>query len=276
MAKTVLSETQYAKLVREIRALIEEGRQRAAQSARQELVQTYWKIGERISEEGLTQNAGYNQAILADLSEELAIDETTLLRCIHFFQTYNPATSSRNLTWSHYKHLLPLNDAAERKWYENLAETDELNVAELSHVIKKDRYSQSLKGGGQKQEAGSLDRPTKATYVYKAIVDRVIDGDTILLKVDLGFQVWKEQRVRLAGIDTPAMDEPEGQKAYRFVLNQLANVDFVMVKTNKIDIYGRYIGHIFYSTKNLSKDEIFLKGKYLNRELVTQGLAKVL
>ena len=68
--KTVLSETQYAKLVRDIRKLVEEGRQRAAQSARQELVQTYWKIGRRISEEGLAQNAGCNQALLENLTTQ--------------------------------------------------------------------------------------------------------------------------------------------------------------------------------------------------------------
>ncbi|MCK5259951.1 MAG: thermonuclease family protein [Candidatus Omnitrophica bacterium] len=271
----ILSEPQYANLVREIRALIEEGRKRAVQSARQELVQTYWKIGKRISEEGLTQNAGYNQAILADLSEELDIDYTTLTRCIHFFQTYNVATSGKNLTWSHYRCLIPVNNEAERKWYADLVEADRLDAATLSRAIKENRYRESVKSGDEGQATRNLTRPTKATYVYKAVVDRVIDGDTLLLKIDLGFQVWQEQRVRLANIDTPAMDKPDGREAYRFVLGQLAKVNFVMVKTNKIDIYGRYVGHIFYSSRSLNKDETFSKGEYLNQELVQQGLAKI-
>ena len=107
-------------------------------------------------------------------------------------------------------------------------------------------------------------------------MERVIDGDTLLLRIDLGFQVWKEQRVRLAGIDAPAMNEPKGKEAYKFVLNQLAKVDFVMVKTNKIDVYGRYVGHIFYSFKNLGKGEIFSSGRYLNQELVNHNLARIL
>lgn len=271
----ILSEPQYANLIREIRTLIEEGRQRAVQSDRQELVQTYWKIGKRISKEGLTQNAGYNQAILADLSEELNIDESTLLRCIHFFQTYNPAPRGRNLLWSHYRFLLPLKDDAKRQWYQNLVETEGLKAPVLSRAIKENRYGESVKSGGEGRATRSLTRPTKTTYVYKTVVHRVIDGDTLLLKIDLGFQVWKEQRVRLAGIDTPAMDEPGGREAYRFVLGQLAKVNFVMVKTNKIDIYERYVGHIFYSSRSLSKDETFTKGEYLNQELVQQGLAKI-
>ena len=41
-------------------------------------------------------------------------------------------------------------------------------------------------------------------YHYKAVLVRVIDGDTIDVDIDLGFDVWlKKQRIRLAGIDAP-------------------------------------------------------------------------
>ena len=41
-------------------------------------------------------------------------------------------------------------------------------------------------------------------YIYNCTIDRVIDGDTIDVNIDLGFSViLKKQRVRLAGIDTP-------------------------------------------------------------------------
>jgi len=44
-------------------------------------------------------------------------------------------------------------------------------------------------------------------YVYRCTLDRVIDGDTIDVNIDLGFDVWlHKQRVRLAGIDTPESD----------------------------------------------------------------------
>ena len=147
------------------------------------------------------------------------------------------------MTWSHYKLLIPMKEPQERLWYEDLAEKE------------------------------GLKRPAEATYLYKAIVDRVIDGDTLLLRIDLGFQVLKEQRVRLAFIDTPSIDEPSDLKgAVPFKLK----VDFVMVKTNKIDIYGRYIGHVFYSSKAKNKSAIFAKGKYLNQELINKGLARII
>lgn len=41
-------------------------------------------------------------------------------------------------------------------------------------------------------------------YQYKAIITKVIDGDTVDVDIDLGFEVWlRNQRIRLYGIDTP-------------------------------------------------------------------------
>ena len=104
----------------------------------------------------------------------------------------------------------------------------------------------------------------------------MIDGDTLLLRIDLGFTVWKEQRFRLAGIDCPSIDEPKGREAFEYARDQMAKVEFVMVKTNKIDIYGRYVAHLFYSFKTDDKDKVFSEGRYLNQELADKGLAKII
>ena len=81
----------------------------------------------------------------------------------------------------------------------------------------------------------------------------------------------------MADIDCPAMDESKGRKAFEFVRDQLAKAPFVMVKTNKIDIYGRYVGHVFYSlADDPDKAEVFRSGRYLNQELVEKGLAVIL
>ena len=40
-------------------------------------------------------------------------------------------------------------------------------------------------------------------YEYNCLIARVVDGDTVDVKIDLGFEVWVNQRVRLAGVDTP-------------------------------------------------------------------------
>lgn len=41
-------------------------------------------------------------------------------------------------------------------------------------------------------------------YLFKARIDRIVDGDTIDIDIDLGFDVWlHKERVRLIGIDAP-------------------------------------------------------------------------
>ena len=40
-------------------------------------------------------------------------------------------------------------------------------------------------------------------YEYNAVVERVVDGDTIDVIIDLGFKTWKKVRVRMEGINTP-------------------------------------------------------------------------
>ncbi|MEN9388991.1 MAG: Synechococcus phage, partial [Candidatus Parcubacteria bacterium] len=41
-----------------------------------------------------------------------------------------------------------------------------------------------------------------AMYTYYTKIDRVVDGDTCDVFIDLGFSVWHKERIRLAGIDT--------------------------------------------------------------------------
>lgn len=90
MAETagVLTEARYARLVKEIRGLLAQGKVRAQAAVAQELVQTYWAIGKRLSEENLTGRANCGESVLEDLSEELDVDVRTLQHAILFFQTY--------------------------------------------------------------------------------------------------------------------------------------------------------------------------------------------
>jgi micrococcal nuclease len=111
-------------------------------------------------------------------------------------------------------------------------------------------------------------------YQYKAKIERVVDGDTIDMTIDLGFKVTTHQRIRLAGIDTPEIfsvkkDSEEYKKglgAKEFVENRLAaNNNEVLIETEKYTgKYGRYIGTI-----TLADSEITL-----NDELVEKGIAR--
>jgi micrococcal nuclease len=112
-------------------------------------------------------------------------------------------------------------------------------------------------------------------YTYKAKVERVVDGDTIDVIIDLGFKMTTQQRIRLQGINTPetynvkrdSEEYKKGMAAKQFVIERIeANKYDVILETNKYTgKYGRYIGTILFADSEVS----------LNDELVEKGFAVV-
>lgn len=109
-------------------------------------------------------------------------------------------------------------------------------------------------------------------YLYKTKLDRVVDGDTVDLYIDLGFDVWVGKRVRLREVDTPEkrtrdlLEKHFGFKASDFVLDKLINADSLLVKTEiegSTDKYGRVLGTIY-----IDDDK-----KSLNMQLIENRLA---
>lgn len=58
---------------------------------------------------------------------------------------------------------------------------------------------------------------TPTPYVYNATCDRVIDGDTFVAKVDLGFEVSIKIKVRLQGVNSPEHNAPGGPAATAYL-----------------------------------------------------------
>jgi endonuclease YncB( thermonuclease family) len=277
-AKT-LSHSAYASLKNDVARILSQAQSRAKMILSRELAVAYWQIGKRISRDQLTETAGYQQSVITRLSEDLGINVRVLQSALLFYRTYQKPPSSEKLSWSHYRELLRLRDPDERRFYEQLAVEQSLSSKQLCASITADRYAQQTAPAagaktGNKARPARLQRPTDARFTYKATVQRVVDADTLELMVDLGFEVFKQQRVRLAGIDAPDIETPAGDEAYRYVIERLARAPFVMVKTNRIDIYGRYVGHVFYALKPLDSDAVFASGEYLNQQLLDRGLAR--
>ena len=91
-------------------------------------------------------------------------------------------------------------------------------------------------------------------YEYKAMVDRVVDGDTLDIVIDVGFKITTHQRIRLAHVDTPetyrvahtSEEYKKGLAAKQYVEKRLAdNQNTIKINTYKYTgKYGRYIGII--------------------------------
>ncbi len=89
-------------------------------------------------------------------------------------------------------------------------------------------------------------------YVRK--VENVVDGDTIDVLIDLGFDILFQSRVRLAGIDTPesrTSDKAEkvlGLESKEYLKKHLKDAKSVVIKTEKMDSsekYGRILGWVY-------------------------------
>jgi micrococcal nuclease len=107
-------------------------------------------------------------------------------------------------------------------------------------------------------------------YVKK--VTKVVDGDTIDVDIDLGFDISFSSRVRLAGIDTPEsrttdkMEKALGLEAKAYLKHEIEAAKSVVIKTEKMDSsekYGRILGWVFLDGSTVS----------LNEKMITDGHA---
>lgn len=95
-------------------------------------------------------------------------------------------------------------------------------------------------------------------WVYRARCERVIDADTLLVRIDMGLHVERVERVRLAFVDAPERGTPEGIGAAVYTLGWLgvgpfdafgfaaAKADWpLLIETTKTDDFGRWLGTIW-------------------------------
>ena len=118
-------------------------------------------------------------------------------------------------------------------------------------------------------------------YQYRAIVLKVIDGDTVDVDLDLGFDVWlKKQRIRLYGLDTPEsrtrdLEEKKfGLLAKNFVLEYCPIGGEIIVQTHKDDArgkFGRILGELIVNNGELNLNELMI---YKNLAVRYHGQSK--
>ena len=115
-------------------------------------------------------------------------------------------------------------------------------------------------------------------YTYRAKLDRVVDGDTVDLFVDLGFNIWIKDRFRLLDIDTPELrggteqTKAAARKAKEFVENlfgQYNNECEVLSQKDTKGKYGRWLATIILVGNKEDSKEV-----NLNERLIEAGLAE--
>lgn len=106
-------------------------------------------------------------------------------------------------------------------------------------------------------------------YVRK--VEGVVDGDTIDVLIDLGFDILFASRVRLAGIDTPESrtkdlkEKALGLEAKEYLKKHLKDAKSVVIKTEKMDSsekYGRILGWVYVDGNTVSLNDMMIEDGY--------------
>tara|TARA_Y100001978_G_scaffold115196_1_gene102631 strand:- start:109 stop:516 length:408 start_codon:yes stop_codon:yes gene_type:complete len=107
-------------------------------------------------------------------------------------------------------------------------------------------------------------------------INRVVDGDTIDVTIDLGFDLYKKERVRVAGVDTPEKrtrnleEKALGIDATNWLKEKLesavAGDDDLIIRTELdggVGKYGRLLGWLYVGDSDVS----------LNEQMITEGYA---
>jgi len=110
-------------------------------------------------------------------------------------------------------------------------------------------------------------------YLYKATLIDVIDGDTIWVSVDVGFEITTKEKLRFKGIDTPELTTIDGQIARDFIINTLTPCPFFTIQTFWRDKYARLLADIYYNPLEEKFEKLMENGTHLNQELLERGLA---
>ena len=92
-------------------------------------------------------------------------------------------------------------------------------------------------------------------FEYNAVLDRVIDGDTVDATIDLGFDTWKKTRIRFYGINTPEsrtrdLEEKKRGLAAKDRLIEIlkSNNNKFVLKSHGVGKYGRCLGELYVET----------------------------
>lgn len=97
-------------------------------------------------------------------------------------------------------------------------------------------------------------------YTYKFHCTRVVDGDTVDGRIDLGFNLGMDTRVRLSGFDAPETWRPksdEEREAGLLVTQYLAQLIEgvpLILKSHRLDLYNRAIGELFIGDASVNAE----------------------
>jgi endonuclease YncB( thermonuclease family) len=113
----------------------------------------------------------------------------------------------------------------------------------------------------------------RTPYIYHARLLDVLDGDTLQLEIDMGFEISGRITARLEQINAPEIDTAAGKRARDFIARRLKGAHLV-VETKRRGKFGRYLAKVFYHKTRKDYREILQYGSLINDDMIQAGHAK--
>lgn len=255
-------------LYREIRAVLESARAGAYRAVNAAMVQAYWHVGRLIMEheQGGAKRATYGEAVLDDLSRRLTaefgrgFDVTNLRKMRQFYRMFeirdavrlesdttkqdaarlvslvvtNRHRAADELSWSHFRLLMQVEDPAAREWYMREAAEQHWSTRQLERQISVLYYERLL--ASRKKEPV---RREAATKLAKVEAEQFIRDPYVLEFLDLkDYPALRESAVEQAIIANLQAFLLELGKGFSFVARQ---------KRMRFDDEDFYVDLVFYN-----------------------------
>ncbi len=266
-----------AALALDIGRMIETARTRVARTANAALTTLYWQIGTRIRQDVLKdQRAKYGAEIVAALGRQLAarfgrgFGEKSLRRMVQFATSFSDpeivATLWRQLSWSHFKYLIPLEDPLKRDFYAEMCRVELWSVRTLRAKIDSMLYERTaLSSKPEKLIREELDALRNAdeltpnlvfqdpylldflglrdTYSEKDLESALLrEIERFLLELGAGFAFLERQkRITLDGDDYYIDLLFFHRRLRRLIVIELKIGDFKPADSGQVELYLRWL-----------------------------------
>ena len=257
--------------------MIEAARTQVAHNANATLTTLYWQIGTRIRQDVLEERrAEYGAEIVAALGRQLTtrfgrgFEEKSLRRMVQFAETFPDfeivAALQRQLSWSHFKFLIPLRDSLRRDFYAEMCRTEGWSTRILQKKIDSMLYERTaLSGKPEKLIREELDALREADALTPDLVfqdpylldflglrDTFSEQDLesallreierFLLELGTGFAFLERQkRITLDGDDYYIDLLFFHRRLRRLVVIELKIGDFKPADSGQVELYLRWL-----------------------------------
>jgi predicted nuclease of restriction endonuclease-like (RecB) superfamily len=264
-------------LLLEVKALIEEARGRAAAVVNAELSLLYWRVGGRLRQEVLQDTrAEYGAGVLKSVAQNLTAQygsgwsEKQLRHCLRFNEVFPDqeivSALRRQLSWTHIKSLIYIEDALKRDFYLEMSKLERWSVRQLQERINSQLFERTalskkpdetirhdleqLRTEGTVSPELLLKDPyildflgLKDRYLERDLEDAILrELETFLLELGAGFTfVARQKRIQIDQDDYYIDLLLYNRKLRRLVLIELKLGEFQASDKGQVELYLRWL-----------------------------------